>query len=87
MARCVNTGISCQIDERGRVLTEQLQDRKGQNERVDGVLLANLPYDLAGSPTIYQRIGLVPAYVVMGIGMAGTLVLWRRSRRVESGSF
>ena len=87
MARCVNTGISCQIDERGRVLTEQLQDRKGQNERVDGVLLANLPYDLAGSPTIYQRIGLVPAYVVMGIGMAGTLVLWRRSRRIASGSF
>lgn len=86
MARCVNTGISCQIDERGRVVTQQLLEKSAPNERNDGVLLANLPFDPVASFTIFERIGLVPAYVVMGIGMAGTLVLWRRSRRVASGS-
>lgn len=86
MARCVNTGISCQIDERGRIITQQLLDRPGPNEQNDGVLLANLPFDQAGSPTIFERIGLVPAYVVMGIGFAGTLVLWRRSRRLAAGT-
>jgi apolipoprotein N-acyltransferase len=86
MIRCVNTGVSCVIDGRGRVVSEQLQDKTGPNDRTDGVLLASIPIEPGRSPTIFERTGLFPAYVVMAAGLAGTLVLWRRSRRVASGA-
>jgi apolipoprotein N-acyltransferase len=82
MVRCVNTGVSCQIDPRGRIVTELLADKPGMNERTEGVLTAGVQIDPAHAPTPFERLGLIPAYLVMVVGLAGILVLWSRGRSV-----
>jgi apolipoprotein N-acyltransferase len=91
MVRCVNTGVSCQIDASGRVVGERLiNDVEGggatgprkRNERTEGVLVATVGLDPSRRATVFEHLGLVPAYAVMVAGMLGTGVLWRRSRRV-----
>jgi apolipoprotein N-acyltransferase len=84
MVRCVNTGISCQIDPSGRIVTDQLVGKTGPSERQEGVLVATVPIDPAHSPTTFERLGLVPAYTITALGVVGTVVLWRRSRRVSA---
>jgi apolipoprotein N-acyltransferase len=99
MVRCVNTGVSCQIDPMGRVVNERLVEEPpaagsggsgGEaaarptmktNERTEGVLMAAVPLDPGHSPTVFERLGLVPAYAMMVAGLVGTGVLWRRSRK------
>jgi len=84
MVRCVNTGVSCAVGARGQILEEHLAEKSG-NERTEGVLLASVPIDLDRRPTIFERVGLIPAYGVMALGLAGSAVLWMRSRRVAGG--
>ena len=82
MVRCVNTGVSCLIDSRGRIVNQNLADRDGPNERTDGVLLASVSIAAMPRSTIFELVGLIPAYIVMFTGLVGTLMLWRRSRQV-----
>ena len=85
MVRCVNTGVSCQIDPHGRIVTEQLAEKPGPNERTEGVLLASALIPTGRIPTLFDRLGLAPAYGVMVVGLVGSLILWLRSRRVGGG--
>lgn len=82
MVRCVNTGVSSQIDAAGRVVNQQLAEKSGPNDRTDGVMLAVVPVNLTHEPTLFERVGLIPAYVVMASGLAAMVVFWRRSRQV-----
>ena len=66
MVRAANTGVSAVIDPVGRVIA-----RLGLG--VEGVLDANLPSAIA--PTVYARLGDVPAAVMVA---AGLLVVLRR---------
>ena len=66
MVRAANTGISAVIDPVGRIVA-----RLGLG--VEGVLDANLPSAIA--PTIYARLGDIPAAVMVA---AGLLVVLRR---------
>ena len=66
MVRAANTGISAVIDPMGRIIA-----RLGLG--VEGVLDANLPSAIA--PTIYARVGDIPAAVMVAIGL---LVVLRR---------
>jgi apolipoprotein N-acyltransferase len=66
MVRAANTGISAVIDPVGRIVA-----RLGLG--VEGVLDANLPSAIA--PTIYTRLGDIPATVIIA---AGLLVVLRR---------
>ena len=66
MVRAANTGISAVIDPVGRIVA-----RLGLG--VEGVLDANLPSAIA--PTIYTRLGDIPAAVIIA---AGLLVVLRR---------
>jgi apolipoprotein N-acyltransferase len=66
MVRAANTGISAVIDPMGRIVA-----RLGLG--VEGVLDANLPSAIA--PTIYTRLGDIPAAVMVAIGL---LVVLRR---------
>ncbi len=66
VVRAANTGISAVIDPVGRIIA-----RLGLG--VEGVLDANLPSAIA--PTIYARLGDIPAAVMVAIGL---LVVLRR---------
>jgi len=80
MVRCVNTGVSAQIDPMGRVMGELMIDRASGEQKDGGVFSAAVPLDLDRSPTLFERVGLIPAYAVTVLGVAGMFVLWRRSR-------
>ena len=67
MVRAANTGISAVIDPVGRIVA-----RLGLG--VEGVLDANLPSAIA--PTIYTRLGDIPAAVMVAAGLL--FVLRRR---------
>ncbi len=89
MVRCVNTGVSCQINSRGRIVKQFLDDhfeRTKPNEQTEGYLIAAVPLDANPSPTIFEHIGLIPAYFVLFTGFAGTLILWRCSRRAAAAT-
>jgi apolipoprotein N-acyltransferase len=66
VVRAANTGVSAVIDPVGRIIA-----RLGLG--VEGVLDANLPTAIA--PTIYARLGDIPAAVMVAIGL---LVVLRR---------
>ncbi|MDP3076442.1 apolipoprotein N-acyltransferase [Bradyrhizobium sp.] len=66
MVRAANTGVSAVIDPVGRIIA-----RLGLG--VEGVLDANLPSAIA--PTVYARLGDIPAAVMVA---AGLLVVLRR---------
>lgn len=67
MVRAANTGISAVVDPAGRIIA-----RLGLG--VEGVLDANLPAAIA--PTIYARVGDIPAAIMVAAGLL--LVLRRR---------
>lgn len=73
MARSANTGISCLIDARGRVLA---RGTPSGDARVDGTLVGDLP--LGTGSTLYARIGDAFAWVVL----AGVLFACALPRRV-----
>jgi apolipoprotein N-acyltransferase len=92
MVRCVNTGVSCQIDPAGRIVNQRLLEDAAapegananeprRNAQTEGILMATVPLDPGHTPTVFERVGLVPAYIVMVAGLVGAGVLWRRSRR------
>ena len=71
LVRAANTGISAVIDPLGRIVA-----RLGLG--VEGVLDAGLPQ--ASAPTIYARIGNIPAAVIVVIAL-GLVILRRASTR------
>lgn len=76
IVRAANTGISCAIDHRGRIIARGVrrpEDRPGQtgpSELADGVIVAELP--LPVGRTIYARYGDWPASVL--VVLAGGIV-------------
>lgn len=76
MARAANTGISCLIDARGRVIGRGVDAGEC---RTDGLLVGELP--LPGGATPYSRIGNAFAWAVFLVGFAGILGRSPASRR------
>ena len=68
--RVANSGISAFIDPLGR-------DLVWTDLNVEDVRVRELP--LAGPPTVYDRIGDVPAWLAVAALVAACLVAWRRS--------
>lgn len=85
MVRAVNTGISSAIDRHGRVKNDRLIDRPEGTIRSDGVLVAQVRVEDDRPATIFERVGMLPAYGVFALSVIGTGVLWLRRRRVASG--
>lgn len=69
LVRVANTGVSAVIDARGRVLHELGMD-------VAGTIDAPLPG--AEPPTIWARLGDLPAHVIMTVALIA--LIWRRRR-------
>jgi apolipoprotein N-acyltransferase len=61
IVRAANTGVSAVIDSSGRIVAQL-------GLGVEGVLDAALP--LAAAPTLYSRVGDVPAVVLVALGLA-----------------
>ncbi len=75
MVRAVNTGLSCIIDRRGRVLElgPQGADRPA---RSDGVLAGSVPIVPSGASTLFARWGLWPLFVLLAITTA-IIAVWK----------
>ena len=56
MARASNTGITCVVDPKGRVVS-RLEDAKTGNTFIEGVLRAEIPIPINPPRTIYARFG------------------------------
>jgi apolipoprotein N-acyltransferase len=67
--RVANSGISMFVDPLGR-------DAERTALEVEDVRVAELP--LAGEPTLYDRIGDVPAWAALAAFVAATFAGWRR---------
>jgi apolipoprotein N-acyltransferase len=81
MVRAANTGVSCSIDGRGRVLKAGVDGDKA-TARVDGVLIADVRP--AVPATIYSRIGRVFVWTALGamiLLLASTYLKGRRAVR------
>lgn len=63
--RCANTGISCIIDSRGRIL-QKLKDHRGRHLFIRGLLKGTAL--LTNAHTVYTKIGdWVPAFSIAGV--------------------
>ena len=85
MVRAVNTGLSAAIDPRGRV-TVLGPSQVERPDRVDGVLLADVPMVMAGSNTIFSRAGFVPVLVLLGLLVVMIPVSQWFGRRKDAGT-
>lgn len=72
MVRVANTGISCVIDARGRVVKGGVEGSE-RSSRVDGVMRAEVAFDPRAPGTLYARVGDVVGW--LSLGGAGVLVL------------
>ena len=81
MVRAANTGVTCFVNEFGRV-TQILQDDKG-NTFTEGVLSGEVNAPTAPAPTFYVRHGELFAQVCAGITLIAStiLVAARKGRR------
>jgi apolipoprotein N-acyltransferase len=73
VVRAANTGISAVIDPSGRIVAQL-------GLGLEGVLDANLPAALP--PTVYARLGDIPAAVIMAAALL--LVIRRRAAKRPS---
>jgi apolipoprotein N-acyltransferase len=81
MIRCVNTGVSCLIDRTGRITNDRLIDRPENTRRADGVLVGSVRVDPSRPRTLFERLGMLPAYTLTLLATLLTLTLWIRRRR------
>lgn len=80
MVRSANTGVSCAIDDRGRVISDTLDDGISAAARTEGVLTADVELPGPGL-TIYARTGEIVAWAVLGLAGGGVLAgVWPRRR-------
>ncbi len=82
MVRCCNTGITCAIDERGRILAE-LRDHETGSPFVEGVLPATVQVPLAGEITLFAKWGDWFAWLCAIVTLLATALHLRR-RRAEA---
>jgi apolipoprotein N-acyltransferase len=73
VVRAANTGISAVIDPLGRIVAQL-------GLGIEGVLDAGLP--AAIPPTVYARLGDIPAAILVAVALA--IAIWRRSRAKRS---
>jgi apolipoprotein N-acyltransferase len=73
VVRAANTGISAVIDPLGRIVAQL-------GLGIEGVLDAGLP--AAIPPTVYARLGDIPAAILVAVALA--FAIWRRSRAKRS---
>jgi apolipoprotein N-acyltransferase len=73
VVRAANTGISAVIDPLGRIVAHL-------GLGIEGVLDAGLP--AAIPPTVYARLGDIPAAILVAVALA--IAIWRRSRAKRS---
>ena len=71
MVRAANTGVSCVIDARGRVLRKRVDGSFG-TVRVEGVMTADVP--LCSDLPLTARIGDAPGWVIFAAGTALVLL-------------
>jgi apolipoprotein N-acyltransferase len=77
VVRCANTGISCFIDPRGRIV-DRVEDSQGQDIFVRGVLSGSIiPLN---SRTLYTRYGDWLAWMSFSCSVLFLLVGWWRGR-------
>jgi apolipoprotein N-acyltransferase len=81
IVRAANTGISAAIDPSGRVTQRGVE--RGDT-KVEGVLRASVP--LAGSSTLYGRLGDVVGWISLGLGALIMLAGVVRARRESQGT-
>jgi apolipoprotein N-acyltransferase len=79
MVRAANTGVTCFINEFGRI-SQILQDDKG-NTFGEGVLVDDIKLPTGGALTFYARHGEMFAEICAGITLLGVVVLIAVSRR------
>lgn len=93
IVRAANTGISCAIDHRGRILARGVRGptdppgHRGPSSLADGVLVAELP--LVGGRTIYSRTGDWLGWIVL-VAAGGVVIMasWpgtRAGRKAKKG--
>ncbi len=77
MVRSANTGISCVIDPRGRVVVDRVEPVRGGEptgglDRVDGILVADVA--LSSGRTVFARIGDLAGWtLIVGLGVVTLL--------------
>ena len=76
MIRAANTGVSCVIDDRGRI-TNRLQSDRGDSF-IEGVLFAQVDVPKVPRQTFYTRRGELFAWLCLGAAALG--VGWRAAR-------
>lgn len=77
MARASNTGITCVVDPKGRVLS-RLEDPKTGNTFIEGVLRAEIAVPKNPPRTIYARFG--DWFSITGLFFCG-MIVWKTRRR------
>lgn len=84
MVRAVNTGVSCAVDRRGRVTADRVSEKSETQTRVAGTLVA--PVEIRAEPptNLFRRVGLIPAYVVMALGLVGAVAFRFRAARATT---
>ena len=88
MVRAANTGISCVIDPRGRVVIEGVEAvyggaPSGGLDRVDGILVAEV--GLASGATVFARVGDLAGWgLIAGLGALTLVGIRRGSERAGS---
>lgn len=85
MVRCVNTGVSMQVDSCGRVVTSAGQSPDAPNGVINqpAWMLANVRIDDRG--TLFGRMGDVFPIVCSLIGLGVFVVTFVRPRRAGAG--
>ena len=74
MLRAANTGVTLSVDPLGRVVAQLAEEQVG--------VLDVVPSEPLPGGTLFNRIGDLPFWVAVVLGILGSLVAARRPRRI-----
>jgi len=74
MLRAANTGVTLSVDPLGRVVAQLAEEQVG--------VLDVVPSEPVPGGTLFNRIGDLPFWVAVGLGILGSLLAARRPRRI-----